>query len=185
MEFHGTDAGVAEQVAMVQAYGVDFGAGEFQWSDKLEDRNRLWQARHDVAYACKALRPGCDIWATDVCVPISRLAECIAETRKDLEEASVPAPISGHVGDGNFHLCFVLDPNNPAEFDEAEAINDRLIHRALAMDGTCTGEHGIGLGKRQYLREEHGDGVEVMRALKMAIDPEDIMNPGKMLPAQN
>ena len=185
MEFHGTDAGVAEQVAMVQAYGVDFGAGEFQWSDKLEDRNRLWQARHDVAYACKALRPGCDIWATDVCVPISRLAECIAETRKDLEEASVPAPISGHVGDGNFHLCFVLDPNNPAEFDEAEAINDRLIHRALAMDGTCTGEHGIGLGKRQYLREEHGDGVEVMRALKMAIDPENIMNPGKMLPARN
>ena len=185
MEFHGTDAGVAEQVAMVRAYGMDFGAGEFQWSDQLEDRNRLWQARHDVAYACKALRPGCDIWATDVCVPISRLAECIAETRKDLEDASVPAPISGHVGDGNFHLCFVLDPNNPAEFNEAEAINDRLIRRALAMDGTCTGEHGIGLGKRQYLREEHGDGVEVMRALKMAIDPENILNPGKMLPARN
>ena len=185
MEFHGTDAGVAEQVAMVRAYGMDFGAGEFQWSDQLEDRNRLWQARHDVAYACKALRPGCDIWATDVCVPISRLAECIAETRKDLEDASVPAPISGHVGDGNFHLCFVLDPNNPAEFNEAEAINDRLIRRALAMDGTCTGEHGIGMGKRQYLREEHGDGVEVMRALKMAIDPENIMNPGKMLPARN
>ncbi|MFP6707285.1 MAG: FAD-linked oxidase C-terminal domain-containing protein [Alphaproteobacteria bacterium] len=185
MEFHGTDAGVAEQVAMARAYGMDFGAGEFQWSDQLEDRNRLWQARHDVAYACKALRPGCDIWATDVCVPISRLAECIAETRKDLEDASVPAPISGHVGDGNFHLCFVLDPNNPAEFNEAEAINDRLIRRALAMDGTCTGEHGIGLGKRQYLREEHGDGVEVMRALKMAIDPENIMNPGKMLPARN
>ena len=185
MEFHGTDAGVAEQVAMARAYGMDFGAGEFQWSDQLEDRNHLWQARHDVAYACKALRPGCDIWATDVCVPISRLAECIAETRKDLEDASVPAPISGHVGDGNFHLCFVLDPNNPAEFNEAEAINDRLIRRALAMDGTCTGEHGIGLGKRQYLREEHGDGVEVMRALKMAIDPENIMNPGKMLPARN
>jgi len=185
MEFHGTDAGVAEQVAMARAYGMDFGAGEFQWSDQLEDRNRLWQARHDVAYACKALRPGCDIWATDVCVPISRLAECIAETRKDLEDASVPAPISGHVGDGNFHLCFVLDPNNPAEFNEAEAINDRLIRRALAMDGTCTGEHGIGMGKRQYLREEHGDGVEVMRALKMAIDPENIMNPGKMLPARN
>jgi D-lactate dehydrogenase (cytochrome) len=185
MEFHGTDAGVAEQVAMVRAYGMDFGAGEFQWSDQLEDRNRLWQARHDVAYACKALRPGCDIWATDVCVPISRLAECIAETRKDLEDAPVPAPISGHVGDGNFHLCFVLDPNNPAEFNEAEAINDRLIRRALAMDGTCTGEHGIGLGKRQYLREEHGDGVEVMRAIKMAIDPENIMNPGKMLPARN
>ena len=185
MEFHGTDAGVAEQVAMVQAFCADFGAGEFQWSDQLEDRNRLWQARHDVAYACKALRPGCEIWATDVCVPISRLAECIAETRKDLESASVPAPISGHVGDGNFHLCFVLDPNNPAEFKEAEAINDRLIRRALDMDGSCTGEHGIGLGKRQYLVEEHGGGVEVMRALKMAIDPENIMNPGKMLPAQN
>ncbi len=185
MEFHGTDAGVAEQVEMVKAFGEEFGAGEFQWSDQLEDRNRLWQARHDVAYACKALRPGCEIWATDVCVPISRLAECIAETRQDLEGASVPAPISGHVGDGNFHLCFVLDPNEPAEFAEAEALNDRLIRRALDMDGTCTGEHGIGLGKRQYLREEHGDAVEVMRALKTAIDPDNIMNPGKILPSVN
>jgi D-lactate dehydrogenase (cytochrome) len=184
MEFHGTDAGVAEQVAMVQAFGEDFGAGEFLWSARLEDRNRLWQARHDVAYACKALRPGCEIWATDVCVPISRLAECIAETRKDLEGASMPAPISGHVGDGNFHVCFVLDPNNGEEFKEAEALNDRLIHRALAMDGTCTGEHGIGLGKRDYMREEHGEGVDVMRAIKAAIDPENIMNPGKMLPEQ-
>ena len=185
MEFHGTDAGVAEQIASVQAFGEEFGAGDFQWSDQLEDRNRLWQARHDVAYACKALRPGCEIWATDVCVPISRLAECIAETRLDLEGASAPAPISGHVGDGNFHLCFVLDPHNPSEFKEAEAINDRLIRRALAMDGTCTGEHGIGLGKRQYLVEEHGDGVEIMRAIKMAIDPSNIMNPGKILPSQN
>ncbi|MBT4490529.1 MAG: FAD-binding protein [Rhodospirillaceae bacterium] len=185
MEFHGTDAGVAEQIEMVKAFGEDFGAGEFQWSDQLEDRNRLWQARHDVAYACKAMRPGCDIWATDVCVPISRLAECIAETRKDLEGASVPAPISGHVGDGNFHLCFVLDPNNREEFNEADQINDRLIRRALDMDGTCTGEHGIGLGKRKFLREEHGDAVEIMRAIKMAIDPDNIMNPGKMLPAQN
>ena len=185
LEFHGTDAGVAEQIAMVQALGEDFGAGAFQWSDQLEDRNRLWQARHDVAYACKALRPGCEIWATDVCVPLSRLAECIAETRKDLQGASIPAPLCGHVGDGNFHLAFVLDPNNPAEMREAEDLNERLVNRALAMDGTCTGEHGVGLGKQKYMRAEHGDAIEVMRAIKAAIDPDNIMNPGKMLPAQN
>jgi len=185
LEFHGTDAGVAEQIAMVQAIGADFGAGEFQWSGQLEDRNRLWQARHDVAYACKALRPGCEIWATDVCVPVSRLAECITETRKDLESTSIPAPLSGHVGDGNFHLAFVLDPNVPAELREAEVLNERLVARALAMDGTCTGEHGIGLGKQKYMRAEHGDAIEVMRAIKAAIDPDNIMNPGKMLPAQN
>lgn len=185
LEFHGTDAGVAEQIAMVKAIGEDLGAGEFQWSDKLEDRNILWQARHDVAYACKALRPGCEIWATDVCVPISRLAECIAETRKDLEGASIPAPMCGHVGDGNFHLAFVLDPNVPAEMREAEDLNERLVNRALAMDGTCTGEHGVGLGKQKYMRAEHGDALEVMRLIKAAIDPTNIMNPGKMLPAQN
>jgi len=185
LEFHGTDAGVAEQIAMVQALGAEFGAGAFQWSDQLEDRNRLWQARHDVAYACKALRPGCEIWATDVCVPLSRLAECIAETRKDLEGASIPAPLCGHVGDGNFHLAFVLDPNVPAEMREAEDLNERLVNRALAMDGTCTGEHGVGLGKQKYMRAEHGDAIEVMRAIKAAIDPDNIMNPGKMLPPRN
>jgi len=185
MEFHGTDSAVAEQVELVRAFGEEFGGGDFEWSGRLEDRNRLWQARHDVAYACKAMRPGCEIWATDVCVPISRLAECIAETRKDLEGATIPAPISGHVGDGNFHLCFVIDPNNPEEFSEADALNDRLIHRALAMDGTCTGEHGVGLGKRKYLYKEHGAGVEVMAALKAAIDPENIMNPGKILPNEH
>ena len=170
---------------MVKAFGEDFGAGEFQWSDQLEDRNRLWQARHDVAYACKALRPGCEIWATDVCVPLSRLAECIAETRKDLESASIPAPLCGHVGDGNFHLAFVLDPNEPVEMREAQELNERLVNRALVMDGTCTGEHGVGLGKQKYMRAEHGDAIEVMRAVKAAIDPDNIMNPGKMLPQQN
>jgi len=185
MEFHGTDAGVAEQIAMVKAIGDDLGAGEFQWSDKLEDRNRLWQARHDVAYACKAMRPGCEIWATDVCVPLSRLAECIAETRKDLEGVTIPAPMCGHVGDGNFHLAFVLDPNAPEELRQAEDLNERLVNRALAMDGTCTGEHGVGLGKQKYMRAEHGDALNVMRAVKAAIDPTNIMNPGKMLPAQN
>ncbi|MBT3330697.1 MAG: FAD-binding protein [Rhodospirillaceae bacterium] len=185
MEFHGTDAGVAEQIAMVKAIGDDLGAGEFQWSDKLEDRSRLWQARHDVAYACKAMRPGCEIWATDVCVPLSRLAECIAETRKDLEGVTIPAPMCGHVGDGNFHLAFVLDPNAPEELRQAEDLNERLVNRALAMDGTCTGEHGVGLGKQKYMRAEHGDALNVMRAVKAAIDPTNIMNPGKMLPAQN
>ena len=177
MEFHGTDSAVAEQVEMVKDFGKEFGSGNFEWSGRLEDRNRLWQARHDVAYACKAMRPGCEIWATDVCVPISRLAECIAETRKDLEGASIPAPISGHVGDGNFHLCFVIDPNNPEEFAEADSLNDRLINRALEMDGTCTGEHGIGLGKRKYLQKEHGEGVEVMAALKAASITDGYLKP--------
>lgn len=183
LEFHGTERGTQEQSIMVKEIADELGGGDFQWTTQQEERSKLWQARHDAAYAAKALRAGCEMWPTDVCVPISRLAECILETKKDLETCSVPAPLVGHVGDGNFHLAFVLDPDNPEELREVEAVNERLVMRALAMEGTCTGEHGVGVGKQKFLLAEHGDAVSVMRMVKQALDPDNIMNPGKMLPA--
>jgi D-lactate dehydrogenase (cytochrome) len=180
IEFHGTQAGVQEQAELVQSIAAEHGGGEFKWATKQEERTHLWQARHDVTYANKALRPGCEIWATDVCVPISRLAECILESKQDIKESFLIAPLVGHVGDGNFHLGFLIDRNNPAELAEAERLNERLVMRALAMDGTCTGEHGIGLGKQKFLIAEHGEAVSVMRQIKQALDPLNIMNPGKI-----
>ncbi|MSP83155.1 MAG: FAD-binding protein [Alphaproteobacteria bacterium] len=180
-EFHGTTAGVVEQAEGAQAIASDFGGTDFRWAVKPEDRAKLWQARHDAFYAALALRPGVKGWATDVCVPISRLADCIVETKRDLEASSVLAPIVGHVGDGNFHLTFLVDRDDPAEMAEAHRINDRMVLRALAMGGTCTGEHGIGYGKVDFLQAEHGAGVSVMRDLKRALDPANIMNPGKVL----
>jgi len=180
-EFHGTAAGVGEQAEMAKAIAAEHGAGDFHWATKPEDRNKLWQARHDAYYAGKALRPGCKGWATDVCVPISRLAECISETKSDIRQSALVAPIVGHVGDGNFHVCFVIDPDNPAEMAEAQRINERMVLRALGLGGTCTGEHGIGYGKLDFLTAEHGDAVAVMRQLKLALDPANIMNPGKVL----
>lgn len=180
-EFHGSTAGVAEQVETVSALAQANGGGNFQWASTAEERSKLWKARHEAYYAAVNLRPGAIGWATDVCVPISRLPECITETKKDLEQASLPATILGHVGDGNFHVIFSIDPDNPAEMVEVEAINARLIQRALAMDGTCTGEHGIGIGKQRWLVEELGDGaVEIMRMIKRAMDPLDLFNPGKI-----
>ncbi len=181
LEFHGTEAGVAEQAKMFKAISDEYGGGDFQWATKTEERNKMWQARHDVAYACLALRPGCTVISSDVCVPISRLAECIAETRKDIDEAGLTAPIVGHVGDGNFHAVPVFDPNDPKEVEAVHKFNERLVMRALAMDGTCTGEHGIGHGKMDFLLAEHGEAVSVMRAIKLALDPENIMNPGKIV----
>ena len=181
LEFHGTEAGANEQAEMVQAIARDHGGDDFRWAHRPEDRNKLWQARHDAAYAAKALRPGCHMWPTDVCVPISRLAECIAETKADIDASYLLAPIVGHVGDGNFHLTFLVDIDQPDEIAEANRINERLVTRALAMDGTCTGEHGVGYGKIDFLAAEHGEGISVMRALKTAIDPQNIMNPGKIL----
>jgi D-lactate dehydrogenase (cytochrome) len=157
------------------------GGGEFRWAESTEARSKLWQARHDAYFAMLALRPGAVVWSTDVCVPISRLPQCIAETTADLEASGLLAPIVGHVGDGNFHLGFVLDPTRPAEFEEAKRVNDRMVTRALAMDGTCTGEHGIGQGKTDFLIAEHGEAVAVMCAVKRALDPDNIMNPGKIL----
>ena len=180
LEFHGTEAGVKEQAEMVQDIAAENTGGDFKWATRPEDRNKLWQARHDVTYASKSLRPGAEIWATDVCVPISRLAECILETKKDLKDSFLIAPLVGHVGDGNFHLGFLIDRDDPKELAEAERLNERLVMRALAMDGTCTGEHGIGLGKMKFLTAEHGEGVSVMRQIKKALDPDNIMNPGKI-----
>ena len=181
LEFHGTEAGAREQAEMVGAIAADFGAGDFQWTARTEDRNKLWQARHDAAYAAKALIPNSVIWATDVCVPISRLAECILETRADIDRSGLVAPIVGHVGDGNFHVAFVLDPDQPAQMEASIEINERLVMRALAMGGTCTGEHGVGIGKMKFLQAEHGEALSVMRAIKKALDPANIMNPGKIV----
>ena len=180
-EFHGSAAGVDEQVATVAAFAEENGGTEFHWAATTEERNRLWQARHDGYFAALALRPGASGWATDVCVPISRLAECIEETRVDLAATGLCAPIVGHVGDGNFHLSFVLDPAQPNELAEAIRVNERMVARAIAMDGTCTGEHGVGMGKIDHLEAEHGAAVGVMRTLKRALDPLNIMNPGKIV----
>ncbi|NUB15062.1 FAD-binding oxidoreductase, partial [Azospirillum brasilense] len=180
-EFHGTAAGVKEQAEMVAAIAAEFGGSEFTWATRPEDRSKLWQARHDGYYAALALRPGSKGWPTDVCVPISRLADCILETKKDIAESSMLAPLVGHVGDGNFHLVYVIDPDKPEELAEAKRLNDRMVDRALAMGGTCTGEHGIGYGKMEFLEKEAGDAFAVMGELKRAFDPENRMNPGKVV----
>jgi D-lactate dehydrogenase (cytochrome) len=180
-EFHGTSLAVEEQVSTVKALADENGGDEFQWSNLPEERSRLWKARHEAYYAAVALRPGAVGWPTDVCVPISRLAQCISETKQDLLSTDIPAPILGHVGDGNFHVIFVIDPNIPAQMAEAERLNNRLIERALAMDGTCTGEHGIGLGKQHWLVAELGeDAVDLMRLIKQSMDPKNLLNPGKI-----
>jgi D-lactate dehydrogenase (cytochrome) len=181
LEFHGSGLSVDEQSRDFREIATEHGGSDFRAETKPEERTRLWKARHDAFYAALALRPGCKGWATDVCVPISRLTECILETQKDIDESFLLAPLVGHVGDGNFHLVFLVDPDKPEEIREAQRLNDRLVERALAMDGTCTGEHGIGIGKKKYLVAEHGDAVETMRAIKRAIDPMNIMNPGKVL----
>ena len=179
-EFHGSPASVAEQIGIVDSLASIHGGGELRWSNLPEERSKLWKARHEAYYAAVNMRPGAVGWATDVCVPIGRLAECISATKRDLEASSVPAAILGHVGDGNFHVVFSVDPNRPEESEEVEAINARLVRRALDLDGTCTGEHGIGLGKQQWLVEELGDAVESMRMIKRALDPKDLFNPGKI-----
>jgi D-lactate dehydrogenase (cytochrome) len=182
-EFHSDSARhVADQAEAVQALSAERGGRGFQWATRLEDREKLWQARHDALYAALALRPNARAWTTDVCVPISRLVDCVMATRSDNAGASFPICLVGHAGDGNFHLLYVLDPDNAAEIDEARRLNERLVLRALEMGGTCSGEHGVGLGKMQYLEAEHGAALDVMRALKRALDPDNRMNPGKMIP---
>lgn len=180
-EFHGSTAGVAEQAELVGEIAGEHGGAGFAWAAKAEERSRLWQARHDAFWACRGLRPGAEARPTDVCVPISRLADCILETRADIEAEGLLAPIVGHVGDGNFHVTFLLDPDDAGETARANAVSDRMVRRALAMGGTCTGEHGIGYGKIDYLEAEHPGGVGLMRRVKRALDPGNIMNPGKVL----
>ena len=182
LEFHGTEAGVAEQSERFGEIALEFGGGPFEWTTRQEDRTRLWEARHNAAFSCKTLRPGAQIVATDVCVPISRLAECVVETQRDIADSRLLAPIVGHVGDGNFHLTLLVDMDDADEVARAQALSQRLVERALAMDGTCTGEHGIGQGKMKYMLAEYGEpALAMMRALKRAIDPLDIMNPGKIV----
>ena len=181
-EFHGiSDRSVAEQAEAVQAIAKEHGGLQFEWATTPEARATLWHARHNVHHAGVALRPGCKMWVTDVCVPISRLAECLIETRAELDTLPLTAPIVGHAGDGTFHVLCVVNPDDPEEMKVAKAMNARLVHRALAMGGTCTGEHGVGFGKMDYLEEEHGEAVEVMKAIKRALDPQNMMNPGKMV----
>jgi D-lactate dehydrogenase (cytochrome) len=182
VEFHGSPASVAEQSERFNEIAAEHGGGPFEWATRAEDRTRLWQARHDAALACKVLRPGAQVVASDVCVPISRLAECVTETQRDVAENRLVAPLIGHVGDGNFHLAFVVDMDDAAEVARTEGVLERLAERALAMEGTCTGEHGVGQGKMKYLEAEHGKAaLEAMRAIKRALDPDDIMNPGKIV----
>ncbi|HKH95466.1 MAG TPA: FAD-linked oxidase C-terminal domain-containing protein [Beijerinckiaceae bacterium] len=183
LEFHGTEASVAEQSQRFGEIATEYGGGPFEWATKAEDRTRLWQARHDVYWASIALRPGAKGVATDVCVPISRLADCVEETRKEIDELGLLSPIAGHVGDGNFHCMPLVDMNDPDEIARAELFIERLVERALAMGGTCTGEHGVGQKKMKYLEAEHGpEALALMGALKRTIDPKNIMNPGKVVP---
>lgn len=182
-EFHGSESDIDHHGAAVEEIARELGATGFRYARQHEERSRLWQARHDAYPALLALRPGCHGLTTDVCVPISRLAECIRQTQDDLQGASMPWGIVGHVGDGNFHTAFIIDPDSTEELAEAEALNERMVRRALDMEGTCTGEHGIGLGKIRFLELEHGAaGVAAMRAVKEALDPRGILNPGKVLP---
>ncbi|SDG35006.1 FAD-binding oxidoreductase [Roseospirillum parvum] len=181
-EFHGSPAHVAEQAETVKALAGEHGGADFAWASQPEERSRLWQARHDAYYASLALRPGSKGWPTDVCVPISRLAQCITETEADLKDCSVPYALVGHVGDGNFHLVFMVDPERPDEVTEVEHFNTRMVDRAIALDGTCTGEHGIGYGKMAFMAAEHGEALGVMADVKRALDPDNILNPGKIVP---
>jgi len=181
LEFHGSEAGVREQAEAVQGIASEFNGSDFTWTTRSEERNRLWKARHDAYPSALQLQPGTRAITTDVCVPISRLAECIRETRLDIDQASIPIVMLGHVGDGNFHLAILPHPDRPEDIDEAEALNHRLVRRALAMDGTCTGEHGIGQGKIQFLEEQNPEGVVLMRQIKQTLDPDNLLNPGKVL----
>ncbi|HWT20240.1 MAG TPA: FAD-linked oxidase C-terminal domain-containing protein [Variovorax sp.] len=182
MEFHGSPAGVKEQAETVQELASGHGGNAFEWASTPEERTRLWTARHNAYFAAVQSRPGCRVISTDTCVPISRLADCVRETADDLANASFPSIILGHVGDGNFHVLMMLDPDSEQEWKESEVINHSLVRRAIAADGTCTGEHGVGLHKMQFMLDEHGeDALALMRSLKHAFDPNNILNPGKII----
>jgi len=185
LEFHGSERGVVEQAELVQEIAKERGGEGFQRATKPEDRNRLWSARHQAYFAGLQLRPGARAVSTDVCVPISRLTECMLETAADIAKASMPIPMFGHVGDGNFHCMILIRPDVEADLAEAKRFNGRLVDRALAMEGTCTGEHGVGFGKIEWLRKEHGGGVDLMAAIKRTLDPDNLLNPGKVVAVED
>jgi D-lactate dehydrogenase (cytochrome) len=181
-EFHGSENSVKEQAEIVQEIAQEHGAIGFEWATRPEDRSRLWQARHNAYFALLQLRPGCRAISTDCCVPISHLAEILLATKADCEQQQLTHSIIGHVGDGNFHVQMMVDPNDPADIARAEGVNARMVERAIAMDGTCTGEHGVGLHKMDFLIQEHGEGaIDTMRSIKHALDPNNILNPGKII----
>ncbi len=181
LEFHGSQVSTAEQVETFQGIVGDFGGKEFKWASKTEDRKKLWKARHQALYAAKALRPGCVGMVTDCCIPISSMAECISRTKIEIVRSGLIAPIVGHVGDGNFHLVILCDPESERELEQAYGLAETVSHLALEMGGTVSGEHGIGIGKKKYMIKEHGAALELMKALKHMVDPYDIMNPGKLI----
>ncbi len=181
VEFHGSDASAAQDAERFREIAQDFSATGFDWATRPEDRTALWTMRHNAHYACLASRPGCRAVVTDLCVPISRLAEAVEETRADIASASIPGPIVGHVGDGNFHSILLFDDTNAAERAEAEGLAARMVDRALRLGGTATGEHGIGVGKLDYMAAEHGHGWSVMADIKRTLDPKNILNPGKVV----
>jgi D-lactate dehydrogenase (cytochrome) len=181
MEFHGSPAGVKEQAETVQELASDMGGNAFEWATTPEERTRLWTARHNAYFAAVQSKPGCRAISTDTCVPISRLADCLLDSITETDASGLPYFLVGHVGDGNFHFGYLIDPNNAQECETAEALNQQLVSRALRLGGTCTGEHGIGLHKMDFLRTETGEGaVDMMRTIKRALDPHNIMNPGKI-----
>jgi D-lactate dehydrogenase (cytochrome) len=186
LEFHGSNASVREQAETVGEICADLGGSDFEWTAFEEERREMWDARHSAAYAAMAVRPTAKVYATDVCVPISRLSDCIRETRDDVDRSlNITSFLLGHIGDGNFHYVFLVDPDDPSEYREVLDVSERMAQRAIDMGGTCTGEHGIGLGKQKFLEREFGEAaVALMRTIKAAIDPDDIMNPGKLLPAR-
>ncbi len=179
-EFHGTPNWVAEQARIAEEIARDCGGADFRWSTDPEERSRLWQARHDIFWATKAIKPGYDIYTGDICVPISQLADSIIAARDDIDASPLTGQIIGHVGDGNYHTAYLIDPDNPEDLAEAERLADRLVERALAVGGTASGEHGIGTGKLKFMRQEHGEAIDLMKRIKAALDPAGIMNPGKM-----
>ncbi len=180
LEFHGSEKSVKEQSELFSEIASDFGGNDFEWTSNNEERNKLWKARHDAYWSCRSVRPEAEIYSTDVCVPISKLSDCITETIEDMEKNELIGPIVSHAGDGNFHVALLIDKNSKTELDKLDSFLIRISERAIRMHGTCTGEHGIGQGKRKYMLKELGNAVDVMKKVKNAFDPKKIMNPGKI-----